>query len=72
MLCRSHVWRTKEDGLNEEEGEPRTSLLSQEDIGCRVGDDLGRVASDMIRFQFSIQPIFDSSGYQIGSLSSRG
>ena len=68
VLCRSHLWRTKEDGLNEEEGQIRPSLLSQEDIGCRVGDDLRRVASDMIRWQFSIQPIFDSGGSQIGSL----
>ncbi len=68
VLCRSHLWRTKEDGLNEEEGQARPSLLSQEDIGCRVGDDLRRVASDMIRWQFSIQPIFDSGGSQIGSL----
>ena len=68
VLCRSHLWRTREDGLQEEEGKARPSLLSQEDIGCRVGDDLSRVASDMIRWQFSIQPVFDSSGSQIGSL----
>ena len=68
VLCRSHVWRTKQDELPEMKGKPRRSLLSQEDIGCRVGSDMGRVASDMIRWQFSIQPIFDSSGSQIGSL----
>ncbi len=68
VLCRSHVWRTKQDELTEKQGEPRRSLLSQDDIGCRVGSEMGRVAGDMIRFQFSIQPIFDSNGYQIGSL----
>ena len=68
VLCRSHVWRTTEEGLQEEKGQARPSLLSQEDIGCRVGDDMGRVASDMIRWQFSIQPIFDPRGSQIGSL----
>ena len=68
VLCRSHLWRAGEEGLPEEEGDVRPSLLSQDDIGCREGDDLARVASDMIRWQFGIQPIFDSSGSQIGSL----
>ncbi len=68
VLCRSHLWRTKEEGLIEEDGKSRPSLNSQEDIGCRVGDDLAKVASDMIRFQFSVQPVFDSTGSQLGSL----
>ena len=68
VLCRSHLWRTREDGLHEEEGKARTSLLSHDDIGCRIGDDLARVVREMIRLQFSIQPIFDSRGSQIGSL----
>ena len=68
VLCRSHLWRTREDGLHEEEGKARASLLSHDDIGCRIGDDLARVVREMIRLQFSIQPIFDSRGSQIGSL----
>ena len=42
--------------------------FSRDDIGCRVGDELSPIITDMVRFQFSIQPVFDKYGEQIGSL----
>ena len=68
VLCGSHVWRTHQPEMQEEPGEPRRALLSRDDIGCRVGDELSPIITDMVRFQFSIQPVFDKYGEQIGSL----
>lgn len=68
VLCGSHLWRTQQPELGGTIGETRKSVLSHQEIGCRVNDDLSQIVTDMVKFQFSIQPVFDKKGSQIGSL----
>ncbi len=64
VLCKSQLWMGEESGELSE----RASLTEDDRIGVGEGEELRPIIENMLKLNFSVQPIFNKYGLTLGTL----